>query len=144
MYKNVRRTHAEFKKFAKYLISTHPECLIPAVPEAKTSVSSGIKEDLIYLKSGLQSWLNYVSTNPNLLYDPELQLFVESDYGYSPLINTGNPTSGLKRKALKQFPLPPDPCQALANLRPIVKSFYKNAKDAEIKLEKLVNRKQCT
>ncbi|CAB62421.1 retromer complex subunit Vps17 [Schizosaccharomyces pombe] len=142
LYKNVRRTHAEFKKFAKYLISTHPECLIPAVPEAKTSVSSGIKEDLIYLKSGLQSWLNYVSTNPNLLYDPELQLFVESDYGYSPLINTGNPTSGLKRKALKQFPLPPDPCQALANLRPIVKSFYKNAKDAEIKLEKLVNRKQ--
>ncbi|EPY54094.1 retromer complex subunit Vps17 [Schizosaccharomyces cryophilus OY26] len=143
IYKNVRRTHGEIVKLARYFMSTHPECLIPAVPEVFTSAGSGSKDDMQYMISGLQSWLNYVAMNPNLLHDPELKLFVESDYGYSPLINTGNPTSGLKRKALKQLPLPPDPCEELATLRPVVKSFYRNTKDTETKLQKLVARKQA-
>ncbi|WBW70680.1 retromer complex subunit Vps17 [Schizosaccharomyces osmophilus] len=143
IYKNVRRTHGEINKLARYFMFTHPECLIPAVPEIFTSAGIGSKDDMQYMVNGLQAWLDYVAANPNLLHDPELKLFVESDYGYSPLVNTGNPTSGLKRKALKQLPLPPDSCEELATLRPIVKSFYNNTKDAEMKLKKLVARKQA-
>ncbi|EPX74538.1 retromer complex subunit Vps17 [Schizosaccharomyces octosporus yFS286] len=143
IYKNVRRTHGEINKLARYFMSTHPECLIPAVPEVFTSAGIGGRDDMQYMVNGLQSWLNYVSANPNLLHDPELKLFVESDYGYSPLVSTGNPTSGLKRKALKQLPLPPDSCEELATLRPVVKSFYINTKETEMKLKKLVAKKQA-
>ncbi|EEB05945.2 retromer complex subunit Vps17 [Schizosaccharomyces japonicus yFS275] len=136
-YRDVRRTYGELCKLARYLTFMHPECLIPAVPPSVGSAGSGSIEDNRRLKESLQSWLDYVGRNPYLVTDTETKLFVESDFGYSPLVHTANPTSGLRRKALKQLPTPPDHCSELANLRPIIKAFYRGTLDAEQKLQKL-------
>src|SRR5208282_2707577 len=58
-------------------------------------------------------------------------------YQYSPVHDHGAPTSGLRRKAKKQFAPPPDDCVELAEARPVIKSFYLTTQDANAKLEKV-------
>ncbi|UKZ73648.1 hypothetical protein TrVFT333_001298 [Trichoderma virens FT-333] len=117
-YRDVRRLHSEFVKLGEHLISANPEALVPAVPPRLHRLA------LV------------------LMRDDEMVLFVESDFGYSPLVKRKQPATGVRRKILKQFAPPPDDTPELAEARPVVKLFYLGTMDAGHKVDKLVKARR--
>lgn len=141
-FRDVRRLHSEFVKLAEYLISANPETMVPAVPPPLTSAGAGTDEDEIRVKALMQRWFNYVCSNEVLARDDEMVLFVESDFGYSPMVKKKQPATGVRRKLLKQFAPPPDDTPDLSEARPIVKLFYLGSMDAGHKVDKLVKSRR--
>ncbi|KAH8667379.1 hypothetical protein BGZ60DRAFT_470231 [Tricladium varicosporioides] len=141
-FRDVRRTHSEFIKLADHLISSNPEAIVPAVPPALTSAGAGTDEDETRVKASLQRWLNYVCANEVLMRDDEMVLFVESDFGYSPMLKRKQPATGVRRRVIKQFAPPPDDTPELQDARPIVKLFYLGTMDAGHKVDKLVKARR--
>ncbi|RHZ64994.1 hypothetical protein CDV55_105630 [Aspergillus turcosus] len=141
-YRDVRRTHAEFTKLADHLISANPEVLVPAVPPPLTPAGAGTEEDEIRVKASMQRWLNIVMSNEILMQDDEVVLFVESDFGYSPVVRMKQPATGVRRKVLKQFAPPPDDTPELQDARPIVKMFYLGTMDASHKVDRVVKARR--
>ncbi|KAI1018323.1 hypothetical protein LB505_001253 [Fusarium chuoi] len=141
-FRDVRRLHSEFVKLADHLISANPEVFVPAVPPPLTSAGAGTDEDEIRVKALMQRWLNYVCGNEILMRDDEMVLFVESDFGYSPMVKKKQPATGVRRKILKQFAPPPDDTPELADARPTVKLFYLGSMDAGHKVDKLVKARR--
>ncbi|KAH8430506.1 retromer subunit VPS17 [Aspergillus melleus] len=137
-YRDVRRTHNEFIKLAEHLMSANPETFVPAVPPPLTPAGAGTEEDEIRVKSSMQRWLNVVMGNDVLIHDDEVILFVESDFGYSPVVRMKQPATGMRRKVLKQFAPPPDDTPELQNARPTVKLFYLGSMDASHKVDRVV------
>lgn len=123
-------------------MSANPEAIVPAVPPALTSAGAGTEEDEIRVKSNIQRWLNYVCGNEVLMRDEEMILFVESDSGYSPLVNRKQPATGVRRKVIKQFAPPPDDTPELHFARPVVKAFYLSTLDAAQRLDKVVKARR--
>ncbi|KAI1430641.1 hypothetical protein GGR50DRAFT_181345 [Xylaria sp. CBS 124048] len=141
-FRDVRRLHSEFIKLATHLISANPNAIVPAVPPSLTSAGAGTDEDEARVKGLLQRWFNYVCSNDVLMMDDEMVLFVESDFGYSPMIKRKQPATGVRRKVLKQFAPPPDDTPELAEARPIVKLFYLGSMDAGHKVDRLVKSRR--
>ncbi|KAF1847462.1 retromer complex subunit Vps17 [Cucurbitaria berberidis CBS 394.84] len=141
-FRDVRRLHSEFVKLGEHLISACPEAIVPAVPPATTSAGAGTDEDETRLKTSLQRWLNIACSNDILIRDEEMVFFVESDFGYSPVVRRKQPATGVRRKVIKQFAPPPDDTPELAAARPIVKAFYLGTMEAEQKLEKVVKNRR--
>ncbi|KAJ0113912.1 hypothetical protein J7T55_010156 [Diaporthe amygdali] len=141
-FRDVRRLHSEFVKLAEYLISANPEAIVPAVPPPLTSAGAGTDEDEIRVKALMQRWFNYVCSNEVLARDDEMVLFVESDFGYSPMVKKKQPATGVRRKLLKQFAPPPDDTPDLSEARPIVKLFYLGSMDAGHKVDRLVKSRR--
>lgn len=141
-YRDVRRLHSEFAKLADHLISANPEAVVPAVPPPVTSAGAGTDEDETRVKASMQRWFNYVCSNEVLMRDDEMVLFVESDFGYSPLVKRKQPATGVRRKILKQFAPPPDDTPELADARPTVKLFYLGTMDASHKVDKMVKARR--
>ncbi|KAE8149986.1 hypothetical protein BDV25DRAFT_155246 [Aspergillus avenaceus] len=137
-YRDVRRTHSEFVKLAEHLMSANPEAFVPAVPPPLTPAGAGTEEDEIRVKASMQRWLNTVLNNEVLMQDDEVTLFVESDFGYSPVVRMKQPATGMRRKVLKQFAPPPDDTPELQNARPVVKMFYLGSMDASHKVDRVV------
>ncbi|KAF1812624.1 vacuolar sorting-associated protein [Eremomyces bilateralis CBS 781.70] len=142
-FRDVRRTHSEFVKLAEHLISANPEALVPAVPTSVTSAGVGTDEDEVRIKTAIQRWLNTVCSNEVLKRDEEMVFFVESDFGYSPVVRRKQPATGVRRKMLKQFAPPPDDTPELAEARPVVKLFYLGTMDASQKLERVVKARRA-
>ena len=140
----MRRLHSEFVKLAEHLVSSNPEAIVPVVPPALTSAGAGTDEDEVRVKALMQRWLNYVCSDEVLMRDDEMVLFVESDFGYSPLMRKKQPATGVRRKILKQFAPPPDDTPQLQEARPTVKLFYLGAMDAGHKVDKLVKSRRGT
>ncbi|KAK1919072.1 hypothetical protein P3342_008796 [Pyrenophora teres f. teres] len=141
-FRDVRRLHSEFVKLGEHLISACPEAIVPAVPPATTSAGAGTDEDEARLKTSMQRWLNIVCSNDILIRDEEMVFFVESDFGYSPVVRRKQPATGVRRKMIKQFAPPPDDTPELAAARPVVKAFYLGTMEAEQKLEKVVKHRR--
>ncbi|KAL5373412.1 hypothetical protein DPSP01_012714 [Paraphaeosphaeria sporulosa] len=141
-FRDVRRLHSEFVKLGEHLISACPEAMVPAVPPATTAAGAGTDEDEARVKASLQRWLNVVCSNEVLIRDEEMVFFVESDFGYSPVVRRKQPATGVRRKVIKQFAPPPDDTPELAAARPIVKAFYLGTMDTEQKLEKAVKSRR--
>ncbi|RYO92898.1 hypothetical protein DL762_001389 [Monosporascus cannonballus] len=141
-FRDVRRLHSEFVKLSEHLISANPEAIVPAVPPPLTSAGAGTEEDETRVKALMQRWFNYVCTNEVLMRDEEMILFVESDFGYSPMVKRKQPATGVRRKLLKQFAPPPDDTPELSDARPIVKLFYLGSMDAGHKVDKLVKSRR--
>ncbi|RYP89428.1 hypothetical protein DL770_004398 [Monosporascus sp. CRB-9-2] len=120
----------------------NPEAIVPAVPPALTSAGAGTDEDETRVKALMQRWFNYVCTNEVLMRDEEMILFVQSDFGYSPMVKRKQPATGVRRKLLKQFAPPPDDTPELSDARPIVKLFYLGSMDAGHKVDKLVKSRR--
>ncbi|KAJ3472067.1 hypothetical protein NLG97_g11316 [Lecanicillium saksenae] len=125
-----------------HLISANPDAFVPAVPPAVTSAGAGTDEDETRVKALMQRWFNYVCSSETLMRDDEMILFVESDFGYSPLVKMKQPATGVRRKILKQFAPPPDDTPELADARPAVKLFYLGTMDAGHKVDKLVKARR--
>ncbi|KAI0022733.1 hypothetical protein F4780DRAFT_732780 [Xylariomycetidae sp. FL0641] len=141
-FRDVRRLHSEFIKLAAHLISANPDAIVPAVPPALTSAGAGTDEDETRVKALMQRWFNYVCSNEVLMKDDEMILFVESDFGYSPMVKRKQPATGVRRKLLKQFAPPPDDTPELSEARPIVKLFYLGSMDAGHKVDRLVKSRR--
>jgi hypothetical protein len=123
-------------------MSANPEALVPAVPPSVTAAGAGTEEDETKVKNTIQRWLNVVCANAILIRDEEIKLFVESDFGYSPVVRMRQPATGMRRKVIKQFAPPPDDTAELAEARPIVKLFYLGTMDAGQKLDKVVKTRR--
>ncbi|KAJ5908388.1 hypothetical protein N7495_001070 [Penicillium taxi] len=141
-YRDVRRTHSEFSKLADHLISANPEALVPAVPSSVTPAGAGTDEDEFRVKAAMQRWLNCILSNDVLIQDDEVVLFVESDFGYSPVIRMKQPATGVRRKMLKQFAPPPDDTPELQSARPTVKLFYLASMDTSHKVDRVVKARR--
>ncbi|KAA8647653.1 retromer subunit VPS17 [Aspergillus tanneri] len=141
-YRDVRRTHSEFIKLAEHLMSANPETFVPAVPPPVTPAGAGTEEDEIRVKASMQRWLNCVMGSEVLIHDDEVVLFVESDFGYSPVVRMKQPATGMRRKVLKQFAPPPDDTPELQNARPTVKLFYLGTMDASHKVDRVVKSRR--
>ncbi|KAF2002409.1 retromer complex subunit Vps17 [Amniculicola lignicola CBS 123094] len=141
-FRDVRRLHSEFVKLGEHLISANPEAFVPAVPPPMTAAGVGTDEDEARVKTSIQRWLNVVCSNEVLIRDEEMVFFVESDFGYSPVVRKKQPATGVRRKVIKQFAPPPDDTPELAAARPIVKAFYLGTMETEQKLEKLVKSRR--
>jgi hypothetical protein len=141
-FRDVRRTHSEFMKLAEHLISSNPEAIVPAVPPSLTSAGAGTDEDEARVKNSIQRWLNYVCGNDVLMRDEEMVFFVESDFGYSPVVRMKQPATGVRRKVIKQFAPPPDDTPELHDARPIVKLFYLGSLDTGQKMERVVKARR--
>lgn len=74
--------------------------------------------------------------------DEEMILFVESDFGYSPVVRRKQPATGVRRRVIKQFAPPPDDTPELQEARPIVKSFYLGTMEAGQKVDKVVKARR--
>ncbi|CAD0099411.1 unnamed protein product [Aureobasidium mustum] len=142
-FRDVRRTHSEFVKFADHLISSNPEAFVPAVPPPLTAAGVGTEEDEVRVKASMQRWLNTVCSNHVLMRDEEMVFFVESDFGYSPVVRRKQPATGVRRKYIKQFAPPPDDTPELLEARPIVKSFYLGTMDLGQKVDKVVKSRRA-
>lgn len=107
-----------------------------------TAAGAGTEEDDTRVKANIQRWLNIVCSNEVLIKDEEMIFFVESDFGYSPVVRLKQPATGMRRKMLKQFAPPPDDTPQLADARPVVKMFYLETMSAEQKLDKVVKARR--
>jgi hypothetical protein len=116
--------------------------MIPAVPPPTTAAGAGTEEDENKVKTNMQRWLNVVCSNDIIIRDEETQFFVESDFGYSPVVRRKQPATGMRRKVIKQFAPPPDNTPELADARPIVKRFYLGTMDAGQKVDKIVKSRR--
>jgi hypothetical protein len=141
-FRDVRRFHSEFVKLAEHLISANSDAIVHAVPPPLTSAGAGTDEDELRVKALMQRWFNSVCSNETLMRDEEMVLFVESDFGYSPMVKMKQPATGVRRKILKQFAPPPDDTPELAAARPTVKLFYLGSMDAGHKVDKLVKTRR--
>lgn len=90
----------------------------------------------------MQKWLNTVCSNDILMRDEEMIFFVESDFGYSPVVRRKQPATGVRRKVIKQFAPPPDDTPELADARPVVKLMYLGTMDAGQKVDKVVKARR--
>ena len=102
----------------------------------------GTDEDDTRTKANLQRWLNVVCSNDALMRDEEMVFFVESDFGYSPVVRKKQPATGMRRKVLKQFAPPPDDTPELLDSRPIVKAFYLGTMDSQQKADRMVRSRR--
>ena len=115
---------------------------MPAVPPPVTAAGAGTDEDEARVKGSMQRWLNYVCSNDVLMRDEEMVLFVESDFGYSPVVRMKQPATGVRRKVIKQFAPPPDDTPELQSARPTVKLFYLCAMETGQKVDKVVKARR--
>lgn len=74
--------------------------------------------------------------------DDEMIFFVESDFGYSPVVRMKQPATGVRRRVLKQFAPPPDDTPELQDARPIVKLFYLGTMDTGQKVDRVVRARR--
>ena len=102
----------------------------------------GTDEDELRTKTNMQRWLNVVCSNDVLMRDEEMVFFVESDFGYSPVVRKRQPATGVRRKVLKQFAPPPDDTPELLESRPIVKAFYLASMDGQQKMDRVVRHRR--
>ncbi|GAM87181.1 hypothetical protein ANO11243_052020 [Dothideomycetidae sp. 11243] len=142
-FRDIRRTHGEFQKFADHLISNNPEAMVPAVPGPITAAGVGTDEDEARVKANMQRWLNVVCGNDILMRDEEMVFFIESDFGYSPVVRRRQPATGVRRKYIKQFAPPPDDTPELLESRPVVKAFYLGTMDAGHKMDRVVKSRRA-
>lgn len=112
------------------------------MPPPATSAGLGTDEDETRTKTALQRWLNVVCSNDVLMRDEEMVFFVESDFGYSPVVRKRQPATGVRRKVLKQFAPPPDDTPELLEARPVVKAFYLAAMDSQQKADRVVKNRR--
>ena len=115
---------------------------MPAVPQSLTAAGVGTDEDEARVKTSMQRWLDYVCGNDVLMRDEEMRFFVESDFGYSPVIRMKQPATGVRRRVLKQFAPPPDDTPELHEARPTVKLFYLGTMETGQKVDKLVKARR--
>ncbi|KAF9988450.1 70-kilodalton heat shock protein [Mortierella antarctica] len=76
-YQNVTRSYLEFVRLREHLVEEHPEAIVPVLPPERSLVSAADVHSM-------RQFLERISHHPVLSQDYELQLFVESEFGFLP------------------------------------------------------------
>ncbi|GHJ88602.1 hypothetical protein NliqN6_5004 [Naganishia liquefaciens] len=85
MYRNMQRSYVEFQLFADHLAYGNPQTILPALPLPQTSAITDDEDDRL-VRIALQRWFTRVCEDPILQQDNEMRSFIESDFGYQPVI----------------------------------------------------------
>ncbi|KAF9964359.1 Vacuolar protein sorting-associated protein 17 [Mortierella alpina] len=76
-YQNVTRSYLEFVRLREHLVEEHPEAIVPVLPPERSLVSAADVHSM-------RQFLERISHHPVLSQDYELQLFIESEFGFLP------------------------------------------------------------
>ncbi|KAG0217966.1 Vacuolar protein sorting-associated protein 17 [Mortierella sp. NVP41] len=76
-YQNVTRSYLEFVRLREHLVAEHPEALVPVLPPERSLVSASDVQSM-------RLFLERISRHPVLSQDIELQMFIESEFGFLP------------------------------------------------------------
>ncbi|KAL4076186.1 Vps5 C terminal like-domain-containing protein [Scleroderma citrinum] len=99
-YRNVSRSYYEFQQFYEALLNSCPHTIIPALPLAQTSAPTDEEDDRL-VRIMLQRWLTRICEDPIVMHDEDLRSFIDSDFGYQPIIRprrkTGSGFSLIRR-----------------------------------------------
>ncbi|KAF9205213.1 Stress-70 protein, mitochondrial [Haplosporangium sp. Z 27] len=76
-YQNVTRSYLEFTRLREHLIAEHPEVIVPVLPPERSLVSAS---DIQLMRM----FVERVGRHPILSQDHELQMFIESEFGFLP------------------------------------------------------------
>ncbi|KAG0372950.1 Vacuolar protein sorting-associated protein 17 [Mortierella sp. AD032] len=76
-YQNITRSYLEFVRLREHLVAEHPEALVPVLPPERSLVSATDVQSV-------RLFLERISRHPVLSQDIELQMFIESEFGFLP------------------------------------------------------------
>ncbi|KAF9929562.1 Vacuolar protein sorting-associated protein 17 [Linnemannia zychae] len=76
-YQNIARSYMEFVRLREHLVAEHPEALVPVLPPERSLVSASDVHSM-------RLFLERISRHPILSQDVELQMFIESEFGFLP------------------------------------------------------------
>ncbi|KAG0277908.1 Vacuolar protein sorting-associated protein 17 [Linnemannia exigua] len=76
-YQNITRSYLEFVRLREHLVAEHPEALVPVLPPERSLVSATDVQSM-------RLFLERISRHPVLSQDIELQMFIESEFGFLP------------------------------------------------------------
>ncbi|KAF9373964.1 Vacuolar protein sorting-associated protein 17 [Podila verticillata] len=76
-YNNIKRSYLEFVRLREHLVEEHPEVIVPVLPPERSLISAS---DI----HSMRLFLERVSKHPVLSQDYELQIFIESEFGFLP------------------------------------------------------------
>ncbi|KAF9915356.1 Vacuolar protein sorting-associated protein 17 [Lobosporangium transversale] len=76
-YQNIMRSYVEFVRLREHLVAEHPEVIVPALPPERSLVSASDIESM-------RLFVERISHHPTLSQDYELQMFIESEFGFLP------------------------------------------------------------
>ncbi|KIM52105.1 hypothetical protein SCLCIDRAFT_18269 [Scleroderma citrinum Foug A] len=85
-YHNVSRSYYEFQQFYEALLNSCLHTIIPALPLAQTSALMDEEDDCL-MRIMLQQWLTRICEDPIVMHDKDLRLFIDSDFGYQPILH---------------------------------------------------------
>ncbi|KAH8916574.1 hypothetical protein BT69DRAFT_1324295 [Atractiella rhizophila] len=85
-YKSVSRSYTEFLRLLDALAASNPQIVIPALPLPQTSAPTA-EEDEKIVKGNFQKWFTRIIETKILVVDEEFRVFVENDFGYTPISN---------------------------------------------------------
>ncbi|KAG0361247.1 Vacuolar protein sorting-associated protein 17 [Podila minutissima] len=76
-YNNVKRSYLEFVRLREHLVEEHPEVIVPVLPPERSLISAS---DI----HSMRLFVERLSKHPVLSQDYELQIFIESEFGFLP------------------------------------------------------------
>ncbi|KAH8927570.1 hypothetical protein BT69DRAFT_1213830 [Atractiella rhizophila] len=85
-YKSVSRSYTELLRLLDALAASNPQIVIPALPLPQTSAPTA-EEDEKIVKGNFQKWFTRIIETKILVVDEEFRVFVENDFGYTPISN---------------------------------------------------------
>ncbi|KAG0256994.1 Vacuolar protein sorting-associated protein 17 [Mortierella polycephala] len=96
-YNNVTRSYLEFVRLREHLVAEHPEVIVPVLPPERSLISAATDVHSMRL------FLERISQHPVLSQDYELQMFVESEFGFLPPVKTKKILGKLLNIGVKRF-----------------------------------------
>ncbi|KAF9173335.1 Vacuolar protein sorting-associated protein 17 [Mortierella sp. AD011] len=95
-YQNVTRSYLEFARLREHLVAEHPEVIVPVLPPERSLVSTS---DIQLMRM----FLERVGRHPTLSQDHELQMFIESEFGFLPPVKSNKILGKLLNISVKRF-----------------------------------------
>ncbi|KAF9978874.1 Vacuolar protein sorting-associated protein 17 [Actinomortierella ambigua] len=95
-YQNVTRSYLEFVRLREHLVAEHPEIIVPVLPPERSLISLSDIE-------AIRTFLNRISKHPVLSHDYELQMFIESEFGFLPQQQHYHSSASRSKTSLGKF-----------------------------------------
>ncbi|GJJ70603.1 hypothetical protein EMPS_02952 [Entomortierella parvispora] len=95
-YANVTRSYLEFARLREHLVAEHPETIVPVLPPERSLNNAA---DL----QSMRIFLERISRHPILSQDYELQMFIESEFGFLPPVRSKTILGGFLNIGVKRF-----------------------------------------
>ncbi|KAG0220906.1 Vps5 C terminal like-domain-containing protein [Mortierella sp. GBAus27b] len=95
-YRNITRAYLDFVKLREHLVAEHPEAIVPALPLERSLVTPSDMDTM-------RHFVERISHHPVLSQDYELQMFIESEFGFQPPAKPKSVLDKLLNIGVKRF-----------------------------------------